>query len=249
MNDNWLTNLGRLTKQHSPAILSGIAVGGVIVTAILAARAAPEAQKKLEELEPHQPSNLEKAEAVWPYYVPAALSGAATVACIIWSNKIDARRYAALGAAYTIVDQGFREYKDHVLAEIGESKERKIRDQVAVDKMKANPADNKQVIVTGGGEQLCYDDLTGRYFRSDIEAIRRACNEINATVIKDMYVPHNDFYALIGLPDVRIGEELGWNLDHLMELIFTSHLREEDGVPCLAIQYKDLPIAQYGKVF
>ena len=95
---------------------------------------------------------------------------------------------------------------------------------------------------------MCYDMLTDRYFRSDIEKIRRAENEINRAIIHDMYASQNDFYALIGLGDCVAGQELGWNMEHYLRLIFTSHLSPE-GIPCLAINYEFMPVAKYGQVF
>ena len=137
MQPVWLKTISQFTKDNSPAILSGIAVAGVIGTAILAVRATPKAIKRLEEKkEEGNPAILktEVLEATWPYFVPAALTGAATIACIIGATKIGAKRNAALLAAYTLVDQGFREYKDHVLEEIGEAKEQKIHDKVMTDR-------------------------------------------------------------------------------------------------------------------
>jgi Family of unknown function (DUF6353) len=249
MKARWLRHLGQFTSQNSPVILSGIAVGGVIATAVLAVKATPKAMKSLEKLEGENPSTLEKAEKVWKFYVPAGLSGAATIACIIGANTIGMKRNAALVAAYTLVDSTFREYKDHVIAEIGDQKERKIHDKIMTDRLENNPPDSTQVIVVSGGDQLCYDSLTGRYFKSDIEKIRRAENEINRRILNDMYAAQNEFYDLVGLPYTTIGDELGWNIDCMVDLRFTSHLREDTGEPCLAIGYNRLPIKDYGKVF
>jgi hypothetical protein len=240
---SWISQLGRSANRNSPAILSGVAVAGVLTTAYLTARASVKADRKLEGLET---TPKQKIQGCWKLYIPAAASGAATIACIVGANQIGARRHAAMVGAYTLAEAAFRQYKEEVVAEIGEIKERGIRDKAAIKQMENNPVKDSQVIITGGGDQLCYDTFTGRYFRSDIEAIRRAENEVNRRVLTDMHASHNEFYALIGLADALAGDELGWNIDNLMELAFTAHL-SEDGTPCLAINYTRLPRCDYYK--
>lgn len=251
-NANWLKIVSRTLKDNSPAILSGISVAGVIGTAVLAARCHVNARIELADAtinsddENRDLTLKETVQATWKCYIPAAISGAATIACIVGANQIGARRNAALLGAYTIVDSAFREYKDKVIETIGEAKEKKVVEEIHQDRIDRNPTANTQVIITGGGDSLCYDTLTGRYFKSDIEAIRKAANDINAMVIHDMYASQNEFYRLLGLGDVVVGDELGWNLDVLMELEFTSHL-SDCGQPCIAIGYAHLPIKDYGK--
>ena len=260
----WIRLAGQSASANSPAILSGIAVAGVIATVTLAVRATPAVLRLIRELEDEKWANggetlMEKDEArnndlsrteivksVWHLYIPAGVAGIATISCVIGANKIGARRNAALVGAYSLVDTAFREYKDEVVRQIGNVKERKVTDQVAVNQMERNPVVDSQVIITGGGEQLCYDSLTGRYFRSDTELIRRAENEINRRVVNDMYASHNEFYELLGLAPTTIGDELGWNIDNFIEIILTAHLAQ-DGVPCLAIGYVHMPRKDYGK--
>jgi hypothetical protein len=254
----WLRRAGQSMNQSSPTILSGIAVGGVIATAFLAAKATPKAIEKIQEarskwtgsdawVEGEKFPATEKVKACWKVYIPAAITGAATAGCIIGANQVGMRRNAALVGAYTLADTAFREYKQEVLEQLGAAKERKVTDAVAKKAIDDHPVSSTQVIITRGGEQLCYDSLTGRYFKSDIETIRQAENEINRRIVGgDMYASQNEFYALLGLANVIVGDELGWNLENFIELVFTSHLAD-DGQPCLAVGYARLPRRDYGK--
>ena len=98
--------------------------------------------------------------------------------------------------------------------------------------------------MTGGGETRCYDVLFGRYFKSDRNKIERAVNELNRRMLTDQFVSLNEFYYEIGLPGIKIGDELGWNIEKgYIDIQFGSHL-SEDGTPCLAIVYTVGP--QYG---
>lgn len=251
MKPRWLNSLTSITRQYSPEILSGLAIGGVIGTAILAVRATPKAMELLEEARKEDPGKVvlkrQMAAVTWKCYVPAGISGVVTIGCIIGATKIGSRRNAALIAGLSLADRAFQDYKEEVKEILGERKELAVREKAAQKAIDEHPP-SAEVFLINGEDQLCYDTLTGRYFRSDIERIRRAENEVNSNVIRDMWCSHNEFYNLIGLPDVTAGEELGWNMDHQIGLVFTSHLTPA-GVPCLAIGYTNLPVAHYGKVF
>lgn len=255
---SWLRSTGQTLNHNSPTILTGAAVVGFAATIVLAIRATPKAEKLIsrhewnlkdssaDEMNEYEKTPVDVVKVAWKPYIPAAVTGLATVACIIGANQIGMRRNAALFAAYGIADTAFREYKSEVLEQLGINKERKVVDAVAAKKIDANPVNDAQVIITGGGDQLCYDSLTGRYFKSDVESIRRAENEINRRINQDMFASHNEFYELLGLDPVAVGDELGWNIDNFVELIFTSHLAS-DGRPCISLGYARLPRASYGK--
>lgn len=250
MQANWLGAIGQFTKRNSPTILSAIAAAGVVTTAILAVKATPKALRKLEAAEPSEVVlNRQRVALVWTDYLPAGIAGAATIACIIGANRAGMRQTAAMAAAYTLVNSTFNEYKDHVLAEIGEAKELKVREKIMEDRIQNSPPNEKTVLVTGRGDQLCFDSVSGQYFRSDVELIRRAENEANAQMLTgDMWLSLNEWYDFIGVEHAAIGDELGWNIENRIELSFSSHLAP-DGTPCLAIAYKKLPFSGYGKCF
>ena len=243
----WLRKTGHVLNQNSTTILSGVAIAGVVATAVLTAKAALKAQKRLDEQELQGATPKEKISLTWKYFIPPAFTGAATIACVVGANQIGLRRNAALAGAYAIAETAFREYKEEVVKQLGAAKERGVTDEVAKNQVNEHPIADQQVIFTGGGDVLCFDRFTGRYFHSDHERIRRCENDFNANILRgDMYGSLNDFYALLGLADTTVGDELGFNCENLLQLVFTSVLREEDGQPCLAIGFASLPRADYG---
>lgn len=260
-SENWLRSIGKTTSDNSTTILSGLAVAGVVATVALAVRATPKAIEKIRVLKwqdvdketvaqnetPNEPPLIDIIKVTWQDYLPAAATGVATIACIVGANQLGMRRTAAVMGAYSLVDTAFREYKDEVIAQIGKNKEAKVGDAVRAKQIEENPPKDNQIIITGGGDQLCYESLTGRYFKSDVELLRRAENEINRRIVKDMYASQNEFYELIGLGSVTIGEELGWNIETHIELIYSSHLAQ-DGSPCLALGYSKFPIRDYSRL-
>jgi len=239
-------NLGEVISKNSPSILSGLAVGGLFTTAIFAVRATPKALNIIDNLysEPNRvgdPTKIEILKHTWKLYIPAASMGIVTVACIIGSNSINQRRNAALATVYGLTEAAFREYKEKIVETIGKNKELKVRDDISKDRIIRNSIGDNEVIFTGKGEVLCYDTLSGRYFKSDIEHIRRSLNQINKEFLSDMWVSLNDLYYELGLSGVKLGEQMGWDLDQgLVEVTFSSQL-STDNEPCLVLNYDVIP--------
>lgn len=251
---------GKFVINNSPTILTTIGVTGALTTAYLTGRAsfkAAEILARSEELveELRQDSQEEvpdltfkdKFEISWKLYIPAAGTAILTVSAIIMANRIGNRRAAALAAAYTLSEQIFAEYKDKVLEKMGETKERKVRDEIAQDRVNKNPVRTSQIIVTGKGDVLCYDSYTGRYFKSTVEDLRKAQNELNHIVLSSYYASLTDFYNLIGLPPTAFSDDVGWNSDELLELEFSATLSEEE-TPCIVVGFSVSPIRQFHRL-
>ena len=140
------------------------------------------------------------------------------------------------------------EYKDKVVETIGEKKEQTIRDKVAEEKMKKNPVSSSEVFITEKGNTLCYDTISGRYFKSDIDRIKRAENAINKQLLDEMYVSLNDLYDELDLDHTKLGDELGWKIDDgLVELYFSSQLAD-DGTPCVVMDFTRAPKYNFSKL-
>ena len=183
----------------------------------------------------------------WKIYIPATAVGIATIACIIGANHISLRRNAALASLYGITEAAFKEYQSKVVETIGKSKELKVRDEISGDRIKRNPPGTNEVIFTGKGEVMCYDSLSGRYFKSDIEQIRRAVNTLNRELMSDMFLTLNELYFAIGLAGTKLGDQMGWDIDNgLLEIDFSAQITEE-GDPCLVLNYSVEPRFMPGK--
>lgn len=244
-----LRNLQNAAKKHSPEILTGIGIAGMITTTIMAVRATPKAlmliEEKKEELETEELTAKETVIAAWTCYVPAAVTGTVSIFCLIGASSVNMRRRAALATAYTLSESALKEYQEKVVETIGEKKEQSIRDAVAKDKIDKKPASNCEVFITEKGNTLCFDAVSGRYFKSDIDKIKKAENELNRRMRDEMYISLNDFYYEIGLDGISIGDELGWNIDKgYINLQFSSQL-DDNGTPCLVLGYLVEPRYDY----
>lgn len=231
-------------KRNSPEIFTGLGVAGVVTTSYLTAKASFKAVQPLEELKKEQPFRnrreyfIRSVQETWVLYIPPVISGAATIACIIGSQRASGRRTSAAVAAYSITERAFSEYKDHVIEQFGKGKEQKIRDELAQKKITDNPP-NSQILMLGKGEVLCCELWTGRYFKSDMESLRKAENDINQMVVNTYWVTMSDFYDLLNLDHTSESDNLGWDTDKLLELEFSTTMSPE-GEPCLAFDYKHL---------
>jgi hypothetical protein len=236
--------------KHSPEILMGLGVAGMLTTTVLAVKATPKALRLIEERKKEEGTEkLSAAETVkttYKCYLPAAGVALVSTGCLIGSASISVRRNAALATAYKIVETGYKEYKEQVIETLGEKKEELIREAIIQKKIDENPVSKNQVIVLGG-DTLCYDVWSGRYFRTDIDKIKRAINELNRNMTYNEYVSLNDFYDLIGLETTKQGELLGWKLSKgLIELDPSSHLGENDQ-PAYAVDFVSPPEYDYYK--
>lgn len=239
--------------KNAPGILVGVGIVGMVGTTILAVRATPKAialiEAKKRELEVDSLTPVETVKTTWKCYIPAAVTGVTSTACLIGASSVSARRNAALATAYNLTKVALSDYKDAVVETIGEKKEQVVRDTVAKKKIEQDPVTNTEVIVTERGTTLCYDAVFGRYFRSDIDTIKRAVNELNRSIVSSMYASLNEFYDEIGLPPIEIGDKLGWNMDDgQIEVDFSSQLAA-DGTPCLVISFNVAPDYGYSKFY
>lgn len=239
-----LTNTRHLLKKHSPEILTGIGIAGMITTTILAVRATPKALDLISREEYEEQRDLTVMETVkvaWKPYIPAAITGVASTACLIGASSVNLKRNAALAAAYTLSDTAFREYKEKVVETIGEKKERDVQDKVAEKKVRENPVTN-DVFVYGKGPSRCLEPLSMRYFNTDIATIKNAQNEINAQILSGTYgiATINDFYDELDLPHTDIGDKMGWDLDNRMDIHISAQVAD-NGEPCLVIEQTNPP--------
>ena len=250
MNLSKLTkDVTRALKRHSPEILTGIGVAGMLATTVMAVKATPKAimlvNEREVELGVEKLPAKEVVKTTWKCYIPAAITGATSIACIVGASSVNMKRNAALATAYTLSETALKEYKDKVIETIGEKKEKEVRDAIAKDQVEKNPVSKNDVIITDKGNSLCYDAFSGRYFYSDIEKIKRVENEFNRRLLQEDYLSLNEFYYELGLSGTYIGDRLAWRADRgLVETNFSAQLAE-DGTPVLVLEFINPPSYDY----
>ena len=259
--ENITKNVSASLVKYAPQIFTGMTVVGVTATAIFAAKASPKARdildKYIEDQEQENKERVAKGEdpfelritwqdrvrLTWRLYVPTILAGLYTVTCAITSQSISTQRNAALLSAYTLAQATAHEYQTKVIETMGEKKELAVHDAIAKDKVIANPPQDGQIIITGRGETLVLDEWSGRYFKSDIEELRKIQNLLNQRIINDGWVSLSELYSELGLAHTTSSDDMGWTTDLLIDMRFSSQLTP-DGEPCLVLGFNNNP--QYG---
>lgn len=230
-------------KRSEIGIIAGIITGaGALASAIygtIKAYKAVNAKKQEEDLE--KLSVKETIKLVWMYYIVPVSLETASILFIIDSHKTSKNSILALSTACLNADSMLKTYKEKVIETVGENKERQIHDAVLEEKVKSNPVSANEVVVTNKGNTLMFDIISGRYFESDIETIRKKVNDINLRLRDECEISLNEFYDEIGLPHIKIGDGMGWNIDQgYLDIYFGAQLTE-DGRPCIVLDYTVAP--------
>lgn len=249
-----------LLDHHSTTILTGVAVGGTVSTAILTGRSSLKAARLIDQeqnvafaawreaesdIPPMDLTRLDKVRLTWKLYIPPVATGIVTVTCMVVANKISSQKIAALAVAGGISERALQEYKDKVVEKLGERQSTALRDEIAQDRVNAS---GQGVVMVGSGQVLCYDLTTDRYFQNTVEDIKRAENKINAELLNHMAASLAEFHDLIGLRPTTYTDSVGWASPEMFEVIFSSVL-SPDGQPCLAIDFKRPPQLEYTKAY
>lgn len=246
---------GQFLEDNASSILTAGGVIGTTMTAILTAKAGIKAGRLIQEEEQIRVdeegpvTTMDKVKMTWPLFIPPAVMATATVGSIVAANVMSAKRAAALAAAYGISERNLREYKDKVTEKLGINKERAVRDEIAQDRVTNNPP-TKEVVILAGGDVLCFDMTTGRYFRSSVEAIKKAENKINQELFNHQYASLSAFYDEIGLAPTSFSDEVGWNSAQTgaLELRFST-VMSPDEQPCIAIDFTVPPKTDYTQLY
>ncbi len=140
-------------RKHSPEILAGVGVVGVIASTVMACKATTKLSDVLEEskeqldkikevaTDPAYEEKYSQDDAkkdttityvqtgvkVAKLYAPSVILCAGSLGCLLASNNILKKRNAALSAAYMTVDKSFKEYRKRVADRFGEEVEKEIR--------------------------------------------------------------------------------------------------------------------------
>lgn len=245
-----LTRSKLFLNRNASTILTCAGGAGVVATTVMAVRVTPKALSLLDEAREQKGEKLTKMEVVkvaGPVYIPTVMVGVGTVACIFGANALNKRKQATLMSAYALLDQSYKDYKNKVEEIYGEEVDTKVRSEIAKDKY-----DEEDISLTDDEKQMFYDYFSNRYFESTIEDVQRAEYYINRALVMRDAVSLNEFYDLLKIPRIDVGEEYGWTMGACMDMYWQSwidfsheKIDMEDGMECYIITMQTEPILQY----
>lgn len=255
-------NIGAIVRRaqkaaadNAPTILTALGVTGLVTTAVLTGKASFKAaevirneQAKIDlDLVTHNIENKTALRVDWWYgskitwklFVPAVGTAAVTIACIVCANHISTRRTAALASAYSIGQEAFREYRTKVIDTIGDKKEQEVQDKIAQDRVNESPPST--VYVLNEDENIFLDMYSGRYFKSNMQAVKKAQNDTNYEILSNDYASLSDFWDRLDLPKTSESDDIGWNTDMQLDLVIGTSMTPDEK-PCFTINFLMIPV-------
>lgn len=187
----------KLCKSHLPAILSGAAAVGVVVTGIASYKAGKKADEK----------NLTN-------YILPIVFGGVTIGFIIIADRLNAKQIAELAAAVAFWKEGYDKLENKISDIIGEDKVAAIKEEILEESIpKKELKEQSQTILTDG-TMLCYEPYTKQFFRATKEQLLWAELTANKMFCAKGGVKLNEVLELFpGCKKKPFGETIGWFLD------------------------------------
>lgn len=230
-------NIRTFVNKKSPEILLGLSIAGYIGSMIVVSITSTKLERKRKII-----NNLKKKERIAVYfkaYGPSLAIGALTISAMIGGHKAHLARTSSALAMYQFVRGSLEDHKNEVFSTLGQKKAKLIEGDISEKRMRKVQIPDT---IPGNGTVLCFDDLSGRYFFSEMEILRKSQNDFNKALIDgEQLRTLNDLYYELGLPSIALGSNIGWEVgSKLVDMEFDSKLTI-NGKPCLVVRHKNLP--------
>lgn len=230
-------------QQSSPTILFAAGVVGVAASTVLACRATLKVDQVLEEAKERKmlmdstladPENgynehdhkkdvtlhhFQTSVKLVELYAPAIIVGGLAIAALTTSNRMLTKRNAALTAAYTALDKGFKQYRARVVDRFGEDVDQEMRygsEKVQI----TDPDTHRKKVVTrvgpeaGGSIYARFWDPTNQNWHPDpdyaIAFLKNMQNYWNDRLLARGHVFLNEVYDSLGFEHTSAGAIVGW---------------------------------------
>jgi hypothetical protein len=233
-------------QKHSPTIAFVAGSAGMIATVVLASRATLHLDALLDEkdhltdladgLRQSRPDeysnaayksdltkiNVKTALKITKLYGPATFVGMASLACLTGAHVTLSRRNAGLLAAYATVSKGFQEYRERVIADVGEDKERQYRmgtEEVEVysEAKNGEPKVKREARAAGFSPYArLFDDRNPNFepeMTHNIFFLRAAQSSLQNQLMAKGWVTLNDVLDQLGMERTAEGMVVGWRKD------------------------------------
>lgn len=196
-----MANVKTMLLKHLPSILTGIAMVGTVNTAVLAVSATPKALEDISKAEEAKGSKLTKLETVkvaYKHYIPTAVSGALTLACIFGANRAHIGKETALAAAASFIDTRGKEYKQKVKDILGEETDRKIEEEIARDHISQNPPPSELVQLARDKESyIIWEPITEQWLTLTNQQLNWFERQLNHAYSKERMMTVNQALKML----------------------------------------------------
>jgi len=255
---------------NSPVLLLGTTIAGVVTTGVLAAKAGWNARGivdaetvrreterttgiHFENYEDYrdQMDNLpelslqEKAQLTWKQFTFPAISAAGSIASAVGTHVVHTKRANAMAMLYAATTNKLDDYTAKAEELLGPKKTQQLQNEVAQSDVDREPFETNEVMMTDEGTELCRDEWSKRWFMSSMQKLESAVNELNRLLIDDGNASLNQFYDLVGLDLIPMGESFGWSGPDKVNARFGA-VTSPDGRPAITISFHKAPKESMG---
>ena len=211
--------LSTLGNNH-PTAFFALGVVGVVTSTVMACRSTLKLEQTLDELDQDEVPALPAAVRVARLYAPAFIVGAASITMLTKSHNTLIKRNAALSAAYTALDNGFREYRGRVIEKYGKEEDERLRYGHETETIKKG---NKTTKIdrfdpkTGASIYARFFDEYNPNWGRDPEISKvfllHMQNYANDTLLARGHLFLNEVYDMLGFDHSQAGAVVGWILN------------------------------------
>lgn len=195
----------KFLRKHGGTILAVAASVGVGLTAYETHKAAVKATTLVVMNKDEPMTKKEVVQECWKFYIPAAVLGGGTIACILGSNTLNKKQIASLSAAYMALGKTYQEYRRQVAERIGSEAEADILEKSKVEE----PAEEDKQL-------LCYEPFSNRYFHATEAELYDAFYQMNRDFSLNGEVSINNLYSYLGLDYLPEKDDMGWCSDYMI---------------------------------
>lgn len=161
-------------------------------------------------------------------YGPSVLLGAASLGCILASHNIIRKRNVALAAAYTVVENGFKDYRSRVVERFGKELDRELKYNI-------KEAEVEETVTNEDGTESVVKKTVKTVDKSYTNGYSRFFDECNPNWGKSAEYNHlflvqiqnwanerlkakgrlflNEVYEMLGMDISKEGQIVGWVYD------------------------------------
>lgn len=238
MNKIKIAKLKKSLIKKAPTILTVVGAVGMVATVVLAVSETPKALEVIENAKKNQEEPMTKfdmVKATAPIYIPAALTGAATLGCFFGANVLSAKQIESLNGALLSAVTYHQAYREKCIDIAGSEVDEQIRTELA------RKFPNVHVNNLDIPDQKCIwlDEDTGETIEAYEREIMDAEYHINRNYILHGGVSLNEFREMLGFTQTLDGEDRGWWMEDGYMWIDFYHVeisRDDGGTPIYAIR-------------
>lgn len=242
---------GLVLKKYSPEILIGVGVVGIVASTVLCCKATLKVEEVLDEhkdtvdkihhvaeTKPEEYSEHDMKKDLTTTYVqtgvkfvklygPAVTLGVASIGCMLAAHGIMKKRNVAILAAYNAVEKSFNDYRQRVVEEYGEQKDKEFKYGIKAQEIEKTVTDKNGNTKTVKETVNVLDPNKLSIYAREFNSSSPQWNEIpeyNLVFLKSQqnyandllhargHVFLNEVYDMLGLPRSQAGQVVGWVL-------------------------------------